>query len=311
MKELIERIVQYASSDYARVMRDILTDRAGSWGVVSGELGEINWPNFKAYLAGNPEAAQRYVGFVAAVENRLRANGQDPEKASDVALTGAENNIRTQMLRDKLAATGFTEVSGVWGGLPEKSFFIPSISHAAIKALADEFGQQAYIYGVSKDDTGAPHYWLMERATGSVWQDGNPNEDMKHLGGDSRENMKSLKKKQMESGEPVTRPIPDKDIDRSEVGLRRFRLDRSPKTTGTPPPPVAGPEEPKKFAGYYYCLKHDFAKYIGRDSVYRIGGISAFFPNGIPNAKAMRVLIPLSQDEVNRLAPPMGGIKRI
>jgi hypothetical protein len=60
-----------------------------------------------------------------------------------------ENNRRTAELKQlvRQMGYGFIPGKGVWDGAAERSLFIPGMSEADVKSLAERFAQQSYVHG--------------------------------------------------------------------------------------------------------------------------------------------------------------------
>jgi len=300
----------HASSDYARVMQDILARKAATWGMLSAEVGMVDLPE----LRRKAEADPRWNVLLSAMETRLRTEGKDPLKEQSAEPSKAENNLRTRMLKERISGSGYTDAAGVFKGVPENSFFLPGISRKALRLLAAEYGQYSYAFGVaSLAPGGEPHYWFVRTADDAIEQDGNPNEDLVHLREAPGRPERNLEKgKMMEEGKPVGR-LAEPGPDRSELGLRPFRLEKPPgqrQTTGLPLPDEESQPPQGKTAGHYYVLTRDASKYVGSDHVHRVGVDDAFFPGGSPDVSVIAAILPLSEEEMGLAISQRGRIRR-
>ena len=297
----------HASSDYSRVMRDILSRRAETWGIMSAEVGMLDFPRLREKAKADP----RWGTLLSAVEARLSSEGVDASAEQEAKPTKAENNIRTRMLKERISETGYTESAGVFRGIPENSFFLPGISRAELRSLAAEFDQYSYAFGVaSLPPTDRAHYWFVRTSDDAVEQDGDPNEDLVHLPGPSSIGERKKRKREMMEGGEVGRLV-EPGPDRSELGLRPFRMDKPPgEALSTLPLPDEAHVSQDRVAGHYYVLTRDASKYVGCDHVHREGVDDTFFPGGKPDVSVMTAILPLTEAEVELAVSQGSRIRR-
>lgn len=128
------------ASSFGRIVEHIMG--VDEWAILSPEISSIDQIN---QIGNNNISDKKMLDKI----NEIRALDESSDKYENIkkSLMKELNNIRMRILKSKLAGTGFIVGAGSWDRVPEKNVFIPNISFDEIQKLAEDFNQEAFVFG--------------------------------------------------------------------------------------------------------------------------------------------------------------------